>query len=206
VDQQLAYQTAQHTAGDGAHSTEREPTQRMLDENALLRNARVMDQRALAAIHDAYYGAIYRYISFRVDDLQAVEDLTSEVFTRFLAAMGKRFGRPNSIGPWLYGTASHVVKEYYRSQGRWNLVALDESIAAEEMGPAQATEEMWTRRELRQALQELTEDQKMVLSLRFGGNLPIRAVSKLMNKSEGAVKMLQVRAVSALARQMVERK
>jgi len=178
----------------------------MLDENALLRKAHASDQDALAQIHEAYYGAIYRYISFRVDDLRTVEDLTSEVFTRFLAALRKRFGRPNSIRPWLYGTASHVVKEYYRSQSRWNLVALDESVVAEEMGPAQTTEEMWTRQELHEAIQQLTEDQKTVLSLRFGGNLPIKEVSRLMKKSEGAVKMLQVRAISALARQMVERK
>jgi RNA polymerase sigma-70 factor (ECF subfamily) len=178
----------------------------MVDENALLRKAHALDQDALAQIHEAYYSAVYRYISFRVGDLRTVEDLTSEVFTRFLAALGRRFGGPDSIRPWLYGTASRVVKEYYRSQSRWNLVALDESVAVEEMGPAQTTEERWTRRELHEAIQELTEDQKTVLSLRFGANLPIKEVSTLMKKSEGAVKMLQVRAVSALARHMVERK
>ena len=178
----------------------------MLDENALVRKAHALDQDALAQIHEAYYGAVYRYISFRVDDLRTVEDLTSEVFTRFLAALRKRFGRPNSIRPWLYGTASRVVNEYYRSQSQRDLVALDESVAVEEMGPAQTSEEMWTRRELREAMQELTEDQKTVLSLRFGGNLSIKEVSTLMKKSEGAVKMLQLRAVSALARQMMERK
>jgi len=178
----------------------------MLDENALLRKAHALDQDTLAQIHEAYYGDIYRYISFRVDDLRTVEDLTSEVFTRFLAALRKRLGRPNSIRPWLYGTASRVVKEYYRSQSQRDLVALDESVAVEGMGPVQTSEEMWTRRELQEAIQELTEDQKTVLALRFGGNLPIKEVSTLMKKSEGAVKMLQVRAVSALARQMVERK
>ncbi|MCL7453690.1 MAG: sigma-70 family RNA polymerase sigma factor [Anaerolineae bacterium] len=177
-----------------------------MDENALLRKARALDQDALAEIHDAHYGAIYRYVSFRVGDLQTVEDLTSEVFTRFLTALRRQLGRPNSIRPWLYGTAARVVNEYYRSQGRWNLVALDESIAAEEMGPEQTTEAMWTRRELHAAIQELTEDQKTVLALRFGADLPISKVSRLMKKSEGAVKMLQARAVSALTRQMVERK
>jgi RNA polymerase sigma-70 factor (ECF subfamily) len=178
----------------------------MLDENALLRKAQALDQDALAQIHEAYYGDIYRYISFRVGDLRTVEDLTSEVFTRFLAALRKRLGRPNSIRPWLYGTASRVVKEYYRGQSQRDLVALDESVAVEGMGPVQTSEEMWTRRELREAMQELTEDQKTVLSLRFGGNLSIKEVSTLMKKSEGAVKMLQLRAVSALARQMMERK
>lgn len=206
MDHQLACQTVQHTAGSGAHRSESEPARRTVDEKALLRKARAFDQDALAEIHDAHYGAIYRYVCFRVGDLQTVEDLTSEVFTRFLTALRRRLGWPTSIRPWLYGTASRVVNEYYRSQGRWNLVDLDESIAAQEMGPAQATEAMWARRELHAAIQELTEDQKTVLALRFGADLPISEVSRLMKKSEGAVKMLQTRAVSALARQMVERK
>ncbi|UCC75319.1 MAG: sigma-70 family RNA polymerase sigma factor [Anaerolineales bacterium] len=178
----------------------------MLEDNTLLRQAQAFDQVALARIHDAYYGAIYRYISFHVDDLQTVADLTSEVFTRFLAALRKQAGRPNSIRPWLYGTASRVVKEYYRSRRRRDVVSLDESLAVKQMGPEQTTEKMWVRRQLRQAIQRLTEDQKMVLALRFGENLPIREVATRMNKSEGAVKMLRARAVLALQCQMMERK
>lgn len=179
---------------------------KMPDEDVLLGQARALDQDALAQIHDAYYAPIYRYISFRVDDLLAVQDLTSEVFTRFLAALRKPVGRPRSIRPWLYGTASHVVKEYYRRRCRQNVVALDESMAAEQPGPDQSAEEMCTRRELREAIQGLNQDQKMVLALRFGESMPIKQVASLMNRSEGAVKMLQARAVQALARQMVERK
>jgi len=206
MDHHLAYQAMPRAASSDARSFEKEAMRHLMDENTLLHQARALDQEALAQIHDAHYAAIYRYISFRVDDLCTVEDLTSEVFARFLAALPKRFGRPKSIRPWLYGTASRVVKEHYRGQSRRNLVPLEESVAAEEMGPEQTTEEMWTRRELHEAMKTLTEDQKTVLALRFGQDLPIREVSTLMNRSEGAVKMLQVRAVSALARQMVEGK
>lgn len=178
----------------------------MLEEDALLSKAHALDRGALAQIHDANYDAIYRYISFRIDDLQTVEDLTSEVFTRFLVALRRPLGRPNSIRAWLYGTASRVVKEYYRSRGRWDVVALDESIAVEGTGPEQSAEESWSRRRLHQAIETLTEDQKTVLALRFGQDLPIREVATLIKKSEGSVKMLQMRAVSALARQLVERK
>ncbi|RPI59049.1 MAG: sigma-70 family RNA polymerase sigma factor [Chloroflexi bacterium] len=178
----------------------------MANEDGLLGRARARDQDALAQIYDAYYGAIYRYISFRVDDLQTVQDLTSEVFTRFLVALRKRLGQPNSIGPWLYGTASRVVKEHYRRQSRQNEVTLDESIAVESMGPHQSAEEMWTRRELHKAIQKLTEDQQIVLALHYGASLPIKEVARLIRKSEGAVKMLQARAISALACRLVERK
>jgi hypothetical protein len=44
----------------------------MIDEDGLLGLARALDQDTLAQIHDAYYGASYRYISVRDDDLQTM--------------------------------------------------------------------------------------------------------------------------------------
>jgi RNA polymerase sigma-70 factor, ECF subfamily len=178
----------------------------MLDEEALLRRTHDLDQDALAQIHDAYYGAIYRYISFRVSDPQTVEDLAGEVFVRFLTALRKPVGRPNTIRPWLYGTASRVVKEHYRHQARWNEVSLDESMSAPGKGPEQSAEEMWTRHELREGIRKLTKDQQEVLALRFGGEVSIAEVARVISKSEGAVKMLQARALAALAHYLDRRK
>ena len=56
--------------------------------------------------------------------------------------------------------------------------------------------------ELRQALAELTTEQQEVLALRFGFGLPIKEVAETVNKSEGSVKMLQVRAIAALTRRL----
>ena len=52
----------------------------MHDEQALLGRARAQEHEALAQIHDQYYGAIYRYLTFRVSDAQTAEDLAGEVF------------------------------------------------------------------------------------------------------------------------------
>jgi DNA-directed RNA polymerase specialized sigma24 family protein len=38
--------------------------------------------------------------------------------------------------------------------------------------------------------------------LRFGYGLPIKDVAETVNKSEGSVKMLQVRAINALTRRL----
>ena len=171
----------------------------MFDEKILLSKAQALDREALSQIHDQYYDSIYRYISFRVSDEQSVEDLTSEVFTRFLSALHKKIGRPKCIRGWLFGTACHVVKEYYRSQRRSNLVSLDESLADQARGPEQSTLDRWTRRKLRDAIQDLTEDQQNILALRYGYDLSIQEVARTVNKSEGSVKMLQMRAISALA-------
>ncbi|WP_374686337.1 sigma-70 family RNA polymerase sigma factor [Promineifilum sp.] len=173
-----------------------------MDEQTLLRRARALDQDALGHIHDQYYQPVYRYLSFRVSDPQTAEDLTSEVFTRFLAAIRDRSAPPNTIRGWLFGAAQNVLKEHYRKQKQMNWTELDESIAGRERGPEQQLEDRLGGEQLRAALAELTPEQQHVLALRFGYGLPIKDVAETVNKSEGSVKMLQARAIGALARRL----
>jgi len=172
------------------------------DERTLLARARVLDQDALAHIHDQYYQAVYRYLSFRVADSQTAEDLASEVFTRFLGALRDRGAPPNTIRGWLFGAAQNVLKEHYRKQRQMNWTELDDSIAGGGQTPEQRVEDHARKQQLRAALAELTPEQQEVLALRFGFGLPIKQVAETVNKSEGSVKMLQVRAISALARRL----
>jgi RNA polymerase sigma-70 factor (ECF subfamily) len=172
------------------------------DERDLLQRARALDKEALALIHDRYYQSIYRFLSFRVADAQAAEDLASEVFTRFLGAIAERGTPPNTIRGWLYGAAQNVLKEHYRKQKQMNWAELDESIPSLVRTPEQRLEERLGKEELRAALAELTPEQQNVLALRFGFGMAIKDVAETVNKSEGSVKMLQARAIAALTRRL----
>ena len=55
---------------------------------------------------------------------------------------------------------------------------------------------------LRNAIRKLTHDQSDVITLRFIAEMPINQVAKVLKKSEGAVKMLQTRALQALNKMM----
>jgi RNA polymerase sigma-70 factor, ECF subfamily len=168
------------------------------DELTLLHQARALDQDALAQIHDRYYTAVFRYIDYRVQDTQTVEDLTSEVFIRFLKAIRDRHAPQNTIQGWLIGVAKNVLKEYYRRNRRdnWSILA-DEQVGSGP-SPAEVTDTNLMNEQLREAMKALTEEQQQVLALRFGFEMPIKQVSKEMQKSEGAIKMLQARAVARL--------
>jgi RNA polymerase sigma-70 factor (ECF subfamily) len=170
------------------------------DELILLNRARALDQDALAQIHERYYTRIYRYIDYRVQDVQSVEDLTSEVFIRFLKAIRDRHAPPNSIEGWLIGVAKNVLKEHYRRNRRDDWSSLGEDEASSFITPAEAVDINLMNEQLREAMEALTDDQQQVLALRFGFEMPIKQVAEAMQKSEGSIKMLQVRAVASLAR------
>ncbi len=172
------------------------------DELALLARARSLDPEALAQIHDLHYTPIFRYIAYRVSDPDVAEDLTSEVFVRLLSALRDRHAPPHTLQGWLYGVAARVVSDYHRQRYRAPTAELDNHLASNEMGPHETVEASLTREALMAALDELTDDQRTVIALRYGSDLPIRDVAEMMGKTEGAVKQLQARAVAALARRL----
>ena len=174
----------------------------MQDELLLLHRAKSLDQDALAQIHERYYDAMYRYMAYRVNDLQTAEDLTSELFMRFLHAIQQKNAPQKTIRGWLFGSASLILKEHYRKKKRARLVELDDSLPDERAESTETIEAEERKSVLYRAMADLTEDQQQVLALRFGYEMPIRDVAETMNKSEGSVKMLQVRAIAALSRMM----
>ena len=172
------------------------------DESTLLARARQLDPEALAHIHDTYYALIFRYVAFRVGDHATAEDLTSEVFMRLLTALRDKGAPQNTLRGWLYGVAARVVSDHHRKAYRAPQVELDESYASADHDPADIVDRKMVQEDVLRAMQELTEEQRHVLSLRFGSDMPIQDVARVLGKSEGAVKQLQARAVAALARKL----
>jgi len=174
----------------------------MTDDMKLLQRAKALDEMALAEIHEQYYTPIYRYIAFRVSDLHTVEDLTSEVFLRLLRAVREKKAPQNTLRGWLYGVASHVVKEHYRNMKRMNLAPLeDEMVSSDERVEEQIQNKLvWER--MQSVMSELSEDQQQVLALRFGFGMRVREVAQKLDKSEGSIKMLQMRAISTLTQKL----
>jgi RNA polymerase sigma-70 factor (ECF subfamily) len=169
----------------------------------LLAGVRRLDPQALAETHDTYYPAIFRFIAYKVGNQETAEDLTSEVFVRLLNAVRDRHAPQNTLRGWLYSVASHIVADYHRKQYRGSReVALIETIESDVSGPAEQTIKKQTLETLHEALTGLTDEQQDVIALRFGYEMPIKEVAKMIGKSEGAVKQLQARAVAALARKM----
>jgi RNA polymerase sigma-70 factor, ECF subfamily len=173
------------------------------DEEQLLAGARRLDRATLARIHHCFYEMIYRYARYRTNDPQLAEDAASEVFTRLLDALHR--GRPphSSLRGWLFATASHVINDHYRRRYRVEQENLDDwasEPAGDETSPEVQLDRQLDRRDVRAAFRKLTPEQQHVLALRFGQGLQHNEVAELVGKSEGAVKLLQLRGLRSLRR------
>jgi RNA polymerase sigma-70 factor (ECF subfamily) len=170
------------------------------DEATLIQRAKEGDPAAFAEIYDRHQPAIYRYILYRVGDAAIAEDLTSEVFVRLVDRIEDFTYQGRPLLAWLYTIAHNLVTDYYRSTERATMIPLDEHLVADVTGPEDATGHTLAQQRLVAAIDQLTEDQRQVILLKFFEGLDNETVARLLGKSCGAVKALQHRALAALWR------
>ena len=174
-----------------------------LDFEDLLARAQKLDQQALATLHDQLYPQVYRYLCYRLDDPQACEDIASEAFLRLLDVLNRKGNQIQNVRSWLLGTANHLVNDHYRRRYRRKVDNLDDhDRLPSDLSPEKEVDQTFLRREVREAMHQLTPDQQNVIALRFSQELSLEETAQVMGKTVNAVKVLQFRAIAALRRQM----
>jgi len=171
----------------------------MIDEASLLQRARERDPAALATIYDTYAPKIYAYIYRHIRDPHRAEDLTSTVFLKMLESLDKNNFARDRLQSWLYRVAHNVIVDDVRYQQRRPTQALYDTLeTGSEDDPAVIVDKQLKERVVWDAIQQLTEDQKNVIILRFGEGLTAPQVAQILDKTEEAVRALQRRGLSNL--------
>ena len=171
------------------------------NESALLNRAREYDQAAIAEIYDRYSLRIYNYIYHRLGNAHLAEDLTATVFLRMLEAIRSSRAWQTSFSGWLYRIAHNLVVDYFRA-GRQDELPLEEWPLASREHTADVAERSLVQQRLRLAIDQLTNEQNLVITLKFLEGMSNAEVAGVLGKSEGAVKSLQFRGLAALRRIM----
>jgi RNA polymerase sigma-70 factor (ECF subfamily) len=175
------------------------------DEQSLVARAQQHDEEAFARLYETYFDKIFRYICLKIGDRFEAEDMTQQVFMKALKSISSFKWKDIPFSAWLYRIAHNQIVDYLRRKTRRPTGPLDEAVLhAEEPGggPQEALESRLELEQLVTATRKLTPAQREVLALRFSSELPIAEVSRIMGKSEGAIKALQHSAVVALRRIM----
>jgi RNA polymerase sigma-70 factor (ECF subfamily) len=173
-------------------------------DSDLVRQAQTGDSDALAALYDAHYSAIYRYLRARLGDQLAAEDLTGEVFKRMLVALPNYRALGLPFRPWLFRIAHNLLVDLYRRRGQEVQVDWQASEDLAGHGPdlAAAAEQGLLFDRVLSVLSRIEPAQREVVSLRFLSGLSVRETALAVLKSEDAVKALQRRGLAALRREL----
>lgn len=149
---------------------------------------------------------IFRYLLARLGDAEAADEVTSQVFLRLIEKIEMYRIAPKDnhaiFSAWLYRLAYNKMVDVLRAQRRTNWVDLDH---AEHVTAGDVIAAVDVRVEFEAVMQKmelLNAQQREVLVLRFVEDLSIAETAQLMQKSEGAVKALQHRALESLRRHL----
>jgi RNA polymerase sigma-70 factor (ECF subfamily) len=172
----------------------------------LLRRAQRYDTAAFDRLYELYAERIYRYVWYRVRDPEAAKDLTADVFEKVIQKISTfRLSRQDTVAVfsgWLFQIAHNAVYHFHERREREEAVHVSNAEASEQhTGPselAKLAEDYERKATLRAAITQLPEDQQEVLILRFWEQLSHAEVANLMGRSEGAIRVLQHRALKEL--------
>lgn len=159
------------------------------------------NQEKFSRIYDKYLEQIYRFVFLRVNDKEVAQDLTAETFSRGWESFRKDSGAIQNPRAFLYKIARNLTIDYYRAKGKAKIIA-PEAIEYRLVDPrADLEQQAMLASEIsnvRAAMSHLNEDYQNAIIWHYIDDLSIKEVSHLLNRSEGATRVLLHRAIEEL--------
>lgn len=151
---------------------------------------------AFAVLYDGLAAKVAGYL--RVQGALDVEDLTSEVFLAAFRGIGSFVGNEAQLRSWIFTIAHRRLTDERRRVGRRPVDVGAPPDLADGVDIEGDVLRSLSEARVRALCAQLGDDQRDVMLLRLVGGLTVAEVAALIDRSEGAVKALQRRAVEAL--------
>jgi RNA polymerase sigma-70 factor (ECF subfamily) len=159
-------------------------------------------RKIFSEIYDQYIDQIYRFVFLKVSSQEIAEDLVSETFTRAWESI-KGGTDIKNCRAFLYQIARNKVIDHYREKGKNQVVSaeldpiVDPREDLEEKAIFNSDLEV-----VKKAITNLKDDYQNVIIWHYLDDLPIPEVSKILDKSEDATRVLLHRALKSLKNEL----
>lgn len=170
-----------------------------VDDDQLLQFAKNGDPDAFGEIYERHVNLIFGFLYANLDNRLDAEDLTEEVFLRALDAIPDFRNTGVPFPAYLVRVARNALYDHYRrSKHRSNHLEIESVFLTSESNPAEKVSDNLQHEEIRAVLDELKEDYRLVLVLRYLQERTPAETAEIMERSVGAVRVLQHRAIGAV--------
>lgn len=168
-----------------------------LEVDSLVLQSQDGDKDAFAKLYDNFFDAIYRYVFFRVPEKE-VDDLVGNVFIKAWVNMEKYEKRDVRFAAWLYRIAHNSIIDYRRSHRPLFEMKEDIKDESERSAPDLVAEKKEASEAVRNAVEQLKEPYRQVITFKFLLGLSNTEVAEILNEREGNIRVLQFRALKEL--------
>jgi RNA polymerase sigma-70 factor, ECF subfamily len=161
------------------------------------------DRDALEELYLIHFDRIYSYLHVSVGNRHDAEDLTTQTFLKMLEKVGGFKWQSAPFSAWLFRIAHNLAMDHFRAARRWQPEEeVPEPVGEEEPSAELVAMQTIGRESMLRLIERLSPEQQQVLTLKFVFNLPNAEVAAILDKTEGAIKSLQHRALISLQKQI----
>ena len=181
-----------------------EPRADLKDDAALVSEAQAGDADAFGVLFDRYAAGIFKFLCLQLSDDFEAEDLTSEIFLKAWRSLPRYRELGHPFSSFLFRIARNVLVDYYRKTR--NKVYVSRSQAdtlVDQKRLEELSDQNQENERIRKALSRLRVDYRTVIVLRFINGFSSKETAQIMGRSEGAVRVLQHRALKAMRDRLV---
>jgi RNA polymerase sigma-70 factor, ECF subfamily len=165
----------------------------------LVERAQLGDRSALEELYLTYFDRIYSYLHMTVGSRHDAEDLTTQTFVKMLESIGRFRWQSVPFSAWLFRIAHNLAIDHFRARRRWQPEEeIPEPDDAEENSAEEEALASIGNTSLLELVAGLSPDQREVLTLKFVFRFSNGEAAAILDKTEGAVKSLQHRALASL--------
>ena len=173
----------------------------MENDSSLLDGAREMDQDALVKIFDLYSFPLFNYAARLCGDPVLADHIVGDVFARLLEQLSAGQGPRTNLRSYLYETTYHLIIDETRYSRRRAPLEVAGLLRPESKARSTGLDAQILFQQILHVMQnDLTDDQRHVIFLRFLEEFSLRETAAIMGKTIDHVKVLQHRAITALRR------
>jgi RNA polymerase sigma-70 factor (ECF subfamily) len=171
----------------------------------LVEQAQQGNRQALEELYLIHFDRIYSYLHMSVGNKHDAEDLTTQTFLKMLESINRFRWQSAPFSAWLFRIAHNLAMDHFRARRRWQPEEnVPEPPGSEE--PSAEFEAMQSigRQSMMELIEKLSPEQQQVLTLKFVFNFANGDVATILEKTEGAIKSLQHRALASLQKQIAQ--
>ena len=168
------------------------------DDRTLIEAAQA-DPARFVDVYERHFHRVYAYVIRRARSRAEAEDITSEVFERALVNLPRFEWRGVPLIAWLFRIAANALAD------RRQQIERDSGDLPPEVPDGSESAAIERRAMLFQLVDRLPDLQRQVIELRFVDGRSIKEIAAALERSEGAVKQLQLRALENLRKSMEAR-
>ena len=174
----------------------------------LIARAKGRDPNAWAEIYERFSSQLFSFFLNQTRNRELAEDLTASVFFDALRSASSFEGNVAALRAWLFRIGRNNMIDHFRRDRRAVMQDISttdpEALARAEgllaLDPEEEAVASAEKARVLAAIDKLAPDQREVMLLRLAGGLTSAEVAEVLDKSVGAVKQLQHRAVAALTK------